>query len=134
MVCIGNNNRNKEALIVIVHLHIHYNTPIIFFVFVLFNSVRLDFLSYSWKIIFIPNLQYHIKNSRYEHEFLTNFGGNIDMGKITPIKSNIMFACNHANKEFESSKRLKGIHEINMTTVMPRFELFTSCIYSSVLF
>ena len=38
---------------------------------------------------------------------------DIDMGTIDPIKSNTMVECNPGREEFGSSKRFKGIEEIN---------------------
>ena len=39
--------------------------------------------------------------------------GDIDMETIHPQKSNVMVECNHEREEFGSSKRFKGIEEIN---------------------
>ena len=35
------------------------------------------------------------------------------MGIIDPIKSNVMVECNHEREEFGSSKRFKGVEEVN---------------------
>ena len=43
----------------------------------------------------------------------SQFVGDIDMETITPTNSSIMLECNRAREEFGSSKRLKGIEEIN---------------------
>ena len=39
--------------------------------------------------------------------------GDIDMGMIDLINSNVVVECNHEREEFGSSKRFKGIEEIN---------------------
>ena len=39
--------------------------------------------------------------------------GDIAMEAIAPQKSNIMLECNRAREAYRSSKRLKGIEEIN---------------------
>ena len=44
---------------------------------------------------------------------LSQIVGDIDMGTIDPTKSNVMVECNHEREEFGSSKRFKGIEEIN---------------------
>ena len=39
--------------------------------------------------------------------------GDIDVGISNPIKSNVMVECNHEREEFGSSKRFKGVEEVN---------------------
>ena len=39
--------------------------------------------------------------------------GDIDMGIIDPIKSNVMVECNRERENFGSYKRFKGIEEVN---------------------
>ena len=38
---------------------------------------------------------------------------DIDMGTIDPIKRYVMIECNHEREEFGSSKRFKGIEQMN---------------------
>ena len=73
--------------------------------------MSFGFLSCSWKIVFILD-RYHIKNNGYKHEFLSNCRGH-QYGTIDPIKSNVMIECNREREEFGSSKRFKGIEEMN---------------------